>query len=175
MLVALLVNLIFLFFVRLYLQRIKVRLPAASAAKNTAAECTGLINKPDDKNGDTKSPPSKKPIIFLKTSVLRKYLEYKLDVPSLPYAFDLECAIDDWMLLFFFVGSDFLPHLEIREGAIDTLLKICKAELNRMGGYMTNNGNLEYERIQIILEGPVQRKDEIFRHRREGPPTSWFY
>ena len=163
---------------RVYSQRIRVRLPATSAAKETAAECTGLINKPDHKNDDPKSPPSKKLFIFLNTSVFREYLEHELDVPSLPFAFDLECAIDDWMLLFFFVGSDFLPHLpllEIREGAIDTLLKICKAELHRMGGYMTNNGNLEYKRIQIILEGLVQRKDEIFRHRREGPPTSWFY
>ena len=52
---------------------------------------------------------------------------YELDVPSLLFAFDLECAIDDWVLLFFLVGNDFLPNflpLEIREGAIDTLLKI---------------------------------------------------
>lgn len=143
-----------------------------------AADCTGPINKPDDKNDDAKSPPSKKPFIFLDTSVLREYLEYELDVPSLPFAFDLERAIDDWVLLIFFVGNDFLPHLpslEIREGAIDTLLKIWKAELPRMGGYMTNNGNLEYERIQIILEGLAQREDEIFRRRREGPPALWFY
>ena len=95
---------------------------------------TSCGNNPDDKNDDTKSPPSKKPFIFFDTSILWEYLEYEIDVPSLPFAFDLERAIDDWMLLFFFVGSDFLPHLpllEIREGAIDTLLKICKAKLHR--------------------------------------------
>ena len=78
-------------------------------------------------------------------------------------------------MLLFFVSNDFLPHLpslEIHEGAIDTLLKIWKAESPRMSGYTINIGNLEYDRIQIILEGLAQRESEIFRSRREGSPTS---
>lgn len=132
-----------------------------------AAQCTGTkaeIQK--------KPPPEKKPFIFLDVSILREYLEVELDIPHLPFPFTLEQAIDDWILLIFFVGNDFLPHLpslEIREGAIDTLLKIWKQELPRMGGYMTNHGHLELSRAQIILEGLAQREDEIFRRRREGP------
>ena len=139
------------------------------------AECTGQINKPDDKNDDSKSQPSKKSLIFLDTSILREYLEYEQDVPSLLFAFDLEHAIEDQVFLIFFVGNDFLsrlPCLEIREGSIDTLLKIWKAESPRMSGYTINIGNLEYDRIQIILEGLAQRESEIFRSRREGSPTS---
>ncbi|KAF9057427.1 XRN 5'-3' exonuclease N-terminus-domain-containing protein [Panaeolus papilionaceus] len=131
-----------------------------------AAQCTGTkaeIQK--------KPPPEKKPFIFLDVSILREYLEVELDIPHLPFPFTLEQAIDDWILLIFFVGNDFLPHLpslEIREGAIDTLLKIWKQELPRMGGYMTNHGHLELSRAQIILEGLAQREDEIFRRRREA-------
>ncbi len=68
-----------------------------------------------------------------------------MQVPGLPFAFDLERAIDDWVFLCFFVGNDFLPHLpslEIREGAIDTLLEIYKRNLARMGGYLCENGNV---------------------------------
>jgi len=130
-----------------------------------AAQCTGTKTPID------KKPSDKKPFIFLDVSILREYLEVELDVPSCPIPFNLEQAIDDWVLLIFFVGNDFLPHLpslEIREGAIDTLLKIWKQELPRMGGYLTNHGDIILARAQIILEGLAQREDDIFRRRREG-------
>lgn len=131
-----------------------------------AAQCTGT-------KADIQKKPSsdKKPFIFLDVAILREYLEVELDVPQSPFPFSMEQAIDDWVLLIFFVGNDFLPHLpslEIREGAIDTLLKIWKQELPRMGGYLTHHGQLELSRTQIILEGLAKREDEIFRRRREG-------
>ncbi|KAG2014000.1 5'-3' exoribonuclease 2 [Coprinopsis cinerea AmutBmut pab1-1] len=132
-----------------------------------AAQCTGTKAEIEKKP----PPPEKKPFIFLDVAVLREYLEVELDVPSSPFRFDLEKAIDDWVLLIFFVGNDFLPHLpslEIREGAIDTLLKIWKQELPRMGGYLSDNGTLNLARAQIILEGLAKREDEIFRRRREA-------
>jgi 5'-3' exoribonuclease 2 len=119
-----------------------------------------------------KEPDANKPFIFLDIAILREYLEVELDVTQIPFPFDFERAVDDWVLLIFFVGNDFLPHLpslEIREGAIDTLLRIWKQELPRMGGYLTNHGHIVLERAQIILEGLAQREDEIFRRRREGP------
>jgi 5'-3' exoribonuclease 2 len=97
-------------------------------------------------------------------------LESELNVTQAPFPFNLEMAIDDWVLLIFFVGNDFLPHLpslEIREGAIDTLLKIWRDELPRMGGYVTNHGQLVLPRAQIILDGLARREDDIFRRRRE--------
>ncbi|KAJ6539062.1 XRN 5'-3' exonuclease N-terminus-domain-containing protein [Mycena capillaripes] len=118
-----------------------------------------------------KEPDANKPFIFLDIAILREYLEVELDVPQTYFPFDFELAVDDWVLLIFFVGNDFLPHLpslEIREGAIDTLLRIWKQELPRMGGYLTNHGEIVLERAQIILEGLAQREDEIFRRRREA-------
>ncbi|KAF7313569.1 5'-3' exoribonuclease [Mycena chlorophos] len=131
-----------------------------------AAECTATepVEKPK------KAPDAKKPFIFLDIAILREYLEVELDVPEIYFPYNFEQAVDDWVLLIFFVGNDFLPHLpslEIREGAIDTLLRIWKQELPRMGGYLTNHGHMVLERAQIILEGLAQREDEIFRKRRE--------
>jgi 5'-3' exoribonuclease 2 len=137
-----------------------------------AAQCTGTPKSRQDPNDVTKTPIERKPFIFLDVTILREYLEIELNVPNVPFQPDFERAIDDWVLLIFFVGNDFLPHLpslEIREGAIDTLLKIWKTELHRMGGYLTNHGQLEMARAQIILEGLASREDEIFRKRREGP------
>jgi 5'-3' exoribonuclease 2 len=133
---------------------------------------------------DCKNPPKSekqvssepKPFIFLDVAVLREYLEVELNVPNTPFAFNFEHALDDWVLLIFFVGNDFLPHLpslEIREGAIDVLLKIWKQELPRMGGYVTKDGQLQLKSVQIILEGLARREDEIFRKRHEGTRDSF--
>lgn len=138
-----------------------------------AAQCTGP--KKEKKEDTEKKPIEKKPFIFLDVAILREYLEVELNVSQSPFPFNFEQAIDDWVLLIFFVGNDFLPHLpslEIREGAIDTLLKIWKDELPRMGGYLTNHGELVFSRAEIILEGLAKREDEIFRRRREGVPQS---
>ena len=116
-------------------------------------------------------PVDLKPFIFLDVACLREYLAIELNVPHVPFAFDPELAIDDWIFMIFFVGNDFLPHLpslEIREGAIDALLKIWRAELPRMGGYLTNCGKVALERAQIILEGLAKSEDEIFQRRKDG-------
>lgn len=120
---------------------------------------------------DTKSKPvEEKPFIFLDVSILREYLAVELDLrTSTP--FDLERAIDDWVFLIFFVGNDFLPHLpslEIREGAIDTLLAIWKREFDKMGGYVTNHGQVDLEKAQFILTGLADAEDDIFRRRKES-------
>lgn len=138
-----------------------------------AAQCPGP--KP---GAVTKKAPEKKPFIFLDVAILREYLEVELNVPQVPFPFNLEMAIDDWVLLIFFVGNDFLPHLpslEIREGAIDTLLQIWKDELPRMGGYITNHGELVLTRAEIVLEALARREDGIFRRRREGEHVSHYH
>lgn len=113
-----------------------------------------------------------KPFIFLDVSILREYLAVELDLrTSTP--FDLERALDDWVFLIFFVGNDFLPHLpslEIREGAIDTLLAIWKKEFDNMGGYVTNHGQVDLEKAQYILNGLANAEDDIFRRRKESKP-----
>lgn len=116
-------------------------------------------------------PVDPKPFIWLDVNILREYLAVELNVPQVPFTFDLELAIDDWIFMIFFVGNDFLPHLpslEIREGAIDQLLSIWRNELPRMGGYLTNHGKVNMARAQIILESLAAREDGIFQKRKEG-------
>jgi 5'-3' exonuclease len=49
----------------------------------------------------------------------------------------MEGIIDDWILLGFLVGNDFLPHLphlHINKGALSELYEIYKKELPGLGG-----------------------------------------
>ena len=74
--------------------------------------------------------------IFVRLSVLREYLRRDLAMPNLPFPYDFERAIDDWVFMCFFVGNDFLPHLpslEIRENAIDRLVKLYKEAVYKTG------------------------------------------
>jgi len=136
-----------------------------------AAQCTMDKATLKELNDKIDKPLAEaKPFIFLDISILREYLEMELDV-SAPFHFDFEQAIDDWVLLIFFVGNDFLPHLpslEIREGAIDKLVGIWKRELHNMRGYLTNHGQIELRRAQIIFDALARQEDEIFRRRRES-------
>lgn len=90
-------------------------------------------------------PPSEGEFIYIRLNVLREYLERGLTMASLPFTFDIERSIDDWVFMCFFVGNDFLPHLpslEIREGAIDCLPNIYKIVVHKTGGYLNTRSKI---------------------------------
>lgn len=79
--------------------------------------------------------------------------------------------IDDWIFLCCFVGNDFLPHLpslSIHEGAIDTLVSIYHRMLPQLGGYLTDSGNLNVQRVKMLLGALGKLEDKVFRDRHEG-------
>ncbi|WFD45347.1 exonuclease II Exo2 [Malassezia psittaci] len=105
-----------------------------------------------------KSSPSLETRTFylLHISLLREYLELEFDSlrKTLPFEFDLERIIDDYILLHLFVGNDFLPHLpglHINEGAIETLFRIYEKILPKAGGYLNDHGTLRPERLQLVI------------------------
>ncbi|KNE71058.1 hypothetical protein AMAG_15312 [Allomyces macrogynus ATCC 38327] len=112
------------------------------------------------------------PFLFLHMSVLREYLEAELYFTEemAGFAFNLERALDDWVFLCFFVGNDFLPHLpsmRIKEGAVDLLVDMWKANLRAMGGYLTEHGHVHLKRIQPFLNELGRAEARIFSHRFE--------
>lgn len=109
--------------------------------------------------------------ILIKLYTLKELL--KRDMMQESYVrLDFERFIDDYIFLCFFVGNDFLPHLpslDIRENAVDRLLRIYH-DINRSywapGLYLTNGGNVNLERCQEILHELGNSESEIFRRRR---------
>ncbi|KAL7807700.1 exoribonuclease [Trichoderma gracile] len=138
-----------------------------------ANNCRGTAKPNDMAEGDEQAKAVQaplKPFIWLHVSVLREYLAIELSVPDLPFRFDLERAIDDWIFMCCFVGNDFLPHLpalEIREHGIDTLTTIWRNSLPSMGGYVTKDGHIDLERAQVILDGLASQESAIFKRRKE--------
>ncbi|KAK3343968.1 exoribonuclease [Lasiosphaeria hispida] len=132
--------------------------------------CRGEAKEKEGEFGEKEKALPLKPFIWLHVSILREYLAIELNIPGLPFKFDLERAIDDWVFMCSFVGNDFLPHLpalEIRENGIDTLTAIWKDNLPHMGGYVTKDGHVDLDRAQYILSGLAKQEDAIFRRRKE--------
>jgi 5'-3' exoribonuclease 2 len=133
-------------------------------------ECTGSAREKQGEFDQFDVPlSSEQSFIFLRINVLREYLYRELTMTGLPFPQDLERAIDDWVLMCFFVGNDFLPHLpslEIREGAIDRLIGLYKRAVYKTGGYLTDSGSVNLARVQLILTELGEVEDEIFKKRR---------
>ncbi|KAJ2938546.1 hypothetical protein O0L34_g13043 [Tuta absoluta] len=109
--------------------------------------------------------------IFVRLSVLREYLEKELQMPNLPFPYDFERALDDWVFMCFFVGNDFLPHLpslEIREGAVDRLVNLYKKCVYKTRGWITDSGDVNLDRVQVIMDELGRVEDEIFRRRHQN-------
>lgn len=114
---------------------------------------------------------SENEFIFVRLNVLREYLERDLVMPNLPFPYEFERVIDDWVFMCFFVGNDFLPHLpslEIREGAIDRLITLYKEAVYKTGGWLTNSGDVNLERVQLIMSQLGKAEDEIFKRRQQN-------
>ncbi|KAL2863295.1 chromatin-binding exonuclease XRN1 [Aspergillus lucknowensis] len=97
---------------------------------------------------------------LLHLCMVREYLELEFqeleqeDILNFPYEF--ERVIDDFILMAFFVGNDFLPNLpnlHINEGALSLMFKVYKEALPKMGGYINEEGVINLERLGILLDG----------------------
>jgi len=86
---------------------------------------------------------------------VREFLEYEFQNVETPFLKDFERIIDDFVFLCFFVGNDFLPHLPslyIRQGAIDSIILIYKKLLPSLGGYLTLEGVIDYQKVDVLFE-----------------------
>lgn len=108
---------------------------------------------------------------FIKLNVVRQYLYFEfLDIKErLPFAFDFERIIDDFVFFCFFVGNDFLPHLpslHIGEGALDAIMVIYKNLLPSLGDYLTKDGVIDFSKVDIVFHDIAQIEEEQFRMKR---------
>lgn len=95
---------------------------------------------------------------LLHLSMVREYLELEFQElkqeNALDFPFDMERVIDDFILMAFFVGNDFLPNLpnlHINEGALALMFKLYKEVLPKMGGYINEQGVINVQRLGMLV------------------------
>ncbi|KAI9760654.1 MAG: hypothetical protein M4579_001518 [Chaenotheca gracillima] len=110
--------------------------------------------------------------------IVREYLELEfqeLKEPGvLDFTFDMERIIDDFILMAFFVGNDFLPNLpnlHINEGALAFMFKVYKTVLPKAGGYINERGVINLQRLALLLDDLSHVEYRFFES--ENADASW--
>ncbi|KAG7262043.1 hypothetical protein CRUP_015991 [Coryphaenoides rupestris] len=94
---------------------------------------------------------------LLHLSLMREYIDYEFSAlrTQIGFEYDLERIIDDWVLMGFLVGNDFiphLPHLHINHDALPLLYRTYISVLPKLGGYLNENGHLNLHNFEKYLE-----------------------
>ena len=113
------------------------------------------IKKNSDKNKRDSNPEA---ITFhlLHLSLFREYIDHEFEVlkTTLPFEYNLENIIDDWVLMGFLVGNDFIPHIphfHINKNSLLQLYEAYKQVMPKLDGYLNEDGKLNLTRFQTYL------------------------
>ncbi|KAL6856450.1 exonuclease N-terminus domain-containing protein [Trichoderma novae-zelandiae] len=116
---------------------------------------------------------------LLHLCIVREYLEMEFQELQkdgvLSFPFNLERVIDDFILMAFFVGNDFLPNLpglHINEGALANMFRIYKSVLPQCDGYINENGVINMPRLERLLA--ELSKTELSQFEYEVSDQKWF-
>ncbi|KAM5279114.1 5'-3' exoribonuclease 1 isoform 4-T4 [Hipposideros larvatus] len=93
---------------------------------------------------------------LLHLSLMREYIDYEFSVlkDKITFKYDIERIIDDWIMMGFLVGNDFiphLPHLHINHDALPLLYGTYITILPELGGYINESGHLNLPRFEKYL------------------------
>lgn len=113
--------------------------------------------------------------------IVREYLELEFQdlketgATALNFPFDMEHVIDDFILMAFFVGNDFLPNLpriHINEGALAMMFRTYKKVLPKCDGYINEGGVMNLKRLGLLLEELSKEEYRFFEYEMED--QKWF-
>merc|ERR1712054_418784 len=124
----------------------------------------------DEDDDEETDEVKQKPFQFINIGVLRQYLWFEFEPlrSKLPFPYDFERCVDDFVFFCFFVGNDFLPHLpslSIRDGSIDMMMFLYRETLPKLGDYLTDAGVLNLDTTERFLEDLGSVEDQVFKNR----------
>lgn len=101
---------------------------------------------------------------LLRDCIEKDFLPLK---PNLPFKFDLEAIIDDWILICFLIGNDFIPHIphfHIHKNALPKIFEIYQDTLTKLDGYMNERGVLNLKRFKMFCKALAIADFENYQH-----------
>lgn len=94
---------------------------------------------------------------LLYINLIREYmdLEFKKDMAKYNHPFSIESIIDDFILIAFFIGNDFLHQLycmNTKRGNFDEIIETLKKVLPHLGGYLSSKGEINWANFLVFLK-----------------------
>lgn len=110
---------------------------------------------------------SQQRFFLLHLSLMREYLEQEFITLKghMKIVFDIEKIIDDWVLMGFLVGNDFIPNipnLHINSNALPMLYQAYIKTMMNLDGYINEGGTLNLSRLQAYIGNLAQFDREHF-------------
>lgn len=107
---------------------------------------------------------------LLHLGILKEYLELEFSSikDKLKFKFDIEKIVDDWIMMSFLVGNDFippLPNLHINNNALPLLYAAYMDIMPDMDGYINENGVLNLDRFEVFIRRLEKDDRELFREK----------
>ncbi|XP_074653880.1 5'-3' exoribonuclease 1-like isoform X2 [Tubulanus polymorphus] len=93
---------------------------------------------------------------LLHLSLFREYLDFEFGrlKNKLPFEYNIENIVDDWVLMGFIVGNDFIPHapdMHIKNDALPMIWQTYASVLPTLDGYLNEGGSLNLRRFEKFL------------------------
>lgn len=129
------------------------------------------------RRSSTQSTLENQNFYLLHLSLLREYmqLEFEEIADEMQFEYDFERILDDFILVMFVIGNDFLPNLpdlHLNKGAFPVLLQTFKEALLHLDGYINEHGQINLQRLKVWLQYLSQF--ELMNFERTDVDVEWF-
>lgn len=114
---------------------------------------------------------------LLHLSLVREYmgLEFQDLEGELTFEYSFERVLDDFILIMYVIGNDFLPNLpdlHINKGGFPFLIGAFKESMKHMDGYLNEGGKINLRRFGIWLE--YLSEFELENFEKQNVDIDWF-
>ena len=132
---------------------------------------------PKRQTGSQSGSVSDQKFFLLHLSLLREYLELEFqDLENeLNFEFNFEKVLDDFILIMYVIGNDFLPNLPdlfINKGAFPLLIETFKQYLKASDGYLNEEGTINLKRLSVWLT--YLSEFELENFEKADVDVEWF-
>lgn len=114
---------------------------------------------------------------LLHLSLLREYMELEIKdiADEMDFEYNFERILDDFILIFFVIGNDFLPNLpdlHLNKGAFPVLIQTFKEALLHLDGYINEYGKINFRRLKVWLN--ILKNFELMNFEQKDIDIDWF-